>query len=255
MDRRENERLLNRLEMKVIQAMNNHQTVFSERAEVARRLVSGSMRIITDEFHHSITFIHEGRKFVHIRFNENGNELIGIDLIAGIDIAELKIIYDTFKHYFVNMGDGIKIDGNLYLQDGTNVRTELDSKLNLTGGTITGWLVVNDVLSVLGRISTPSDIYVRGVILNQDLDNRLLGKSNVGHGHTIADVENLQETLDGKSTLEHLHEIDHVVGLHDVLDSKFDKSGGEISGYLTVSGSITTAGSLTVAGYILRIIG
>lgn len=46
----------------------------------------------------------------------------------------------------------------------------------------------------------------------------LMSKSDVGHQHSIQEVEGLQDELDNKASLVHDHDIGQIVGLSDLLD-------------------------------------
>lgn len=58
------------------------------------------------------------------------------------------------------------------------------------------------------------------------LEADVANKSDIGHGHAIADVTSLQGTLDGK----------------------LDKTGGEVTGNVTINGTITAKSKLTQTG-------
>lgn len=80
----------------------------------------------------------------------------------------------------------------------------------------------------LGNTSNPwQNLYLTSDIKFKDssgnwktLTEKLAGKSNVGHKHTIADTDGLQTVLDNKSNTGHTHTISNITNLQDVLDNK-----------------------------------
>lgn len=58
-----------------------------------------------------------------------------------------------------------------------------------------------------------------------DVVTALDGKSNVGHSHSIANVIGLQTALDAKAAAVHAHEINDVTGLQIALDAKLTDPG------------------------------
>lgn len=84
----------------------------------------------------------------------------------------------------------------------------------------------------LGNTSNPwqnlyltSDIKFKDISGNwKTLTEKLAGKSNVGHKHTIADTDGLQTALDNKSNTGHTHAISNIIDLQDTLDNKAPKS-------------------------------
>jgi hypothetical protein len=74
----------------------------------------------------------------------------------------------------------------------------------------------------------------------------LNGKSNVGHGHAIADVTGLQTALDGKAPASHTHTTAQITGLDTALAGKANLSGAAFTG--AVSASTLSAGSLSSTG-------
>ena len=75
------------------------------------------------------------------------------------------------------------------------------------------------------------------------LQSTLDGKASSVHAHAIGDVTDLQSTLDGKASSVHAHTIANVTGLQTALDNKFDKTGGTISGNVTITGDLTVQGA------------
>lgn len=84
----------------------------------------------------------------------------------------------------------------------------------------------------LGNTSNPwQNLYLTSDIKFKDssgnwktLTEKLAGKSNVGHKHTIADTDGLQTALDNKSNIGHTHTISNITDLQDALDNKAAKS-------------------------------
>lgn len=84
----------------------------------------------------------------------------------------------------------------------------------------------------LGNASNPwRNLYLTSDIKFKDssgnwktLTEKLAGKSNVGHKHTIADTDGLQAALDNKSNTGHTHTISNIIDLQDTLDNKAPKS-------------------------------
>ena len=56
------------------------------------------------------------------------------------------------------------------------------------------------------------------------VDDGLAKKSDMGHGHTIADVDKLTGALAGKASTVHQHQVSDVTGLQSSLDGKAAKS-------------------------------
>ena len=90
----------------------------------------------------------------------------------------------------------------------------------------------------LGNTSNPwQNLYLTSDIKFKDssgnwktLTEKLAGKSNVGHKHTIADVNELQTALDGKSNTGHTHQIAANVDTFNSKDGaviKLEGTGGE----------------------------
>ena len=50
-------------------------------------------------------------------------------------------------------------------------------------------------------------------------------RTPTAHGHTIAEITNLQSTLEGKAASSHTHVIGNVTGLQDALNAKLDTTG------------------------------
>ena len=84
------------------------------------------------------------------------------------------------------------------VQNGENKKATLNAVQTLTAESITAQRVA---LSI-NNVNNTSDVNKPVSTAQQ---NALDGKSNVGHGHVIADVTGLQTTLNGKSNVGHTH--------------------------------------------------
>lgn len=120
--------------------------------------------------------------------------------------------------------------------------TAIDGKLDKTGGTMSGFIVLHadpDAAMkaatkqyVDARVAKAGDTMTGALTLSGApssglhaatktyVDTALDGKSNTGHGHVISDITNLQTTLDGKASSSHGHVIANVTGLQMALDGK-----------------------------------
>lgn len=113
-------------------------------------------------------------------------------------------------------------------------------------------IYLQDAMNVMQgtMLSIASDFgdMIGGGYTDGEIDTLLSGKSDVGHGHIIADVSGLQTTLDAKSDDGHVHLIADVTGLQDALDS-LDDSGtvnwGDIIGkpLIIADSDVTALGS------------
>ena len=149
--------------------------------------------------------------------------------------------------------DGSSTDGHIAIFSGNKGRTIKDSGKSFNDLAIanhTHTKLVNDKYAVdfngtslspinnpqntidLGNTSNPwQNLYLTSDIKFKDssgnwktLTEKLTGKSNVGHKHTIADTDGLQTALDNKSNTGHTHTISNITDLQDVLDNKAAKS-------------------------------
>lgn len=149
--------------------------------------------------------------------------------------------------------DGSSIDGHIAIFSGNKGRTIKDSGKSFDDLAIanhTHTKLVNDKYAVdfngtslspinnpqntidLGNTSNPwQNLYLTSDIKFKDssgnwktLTEKLAGKSNVGHKHTIADTDGLQTVLDNKSNTGHTHTISNIIDLQDTLDNKAPKS-------------------------------
>lgn len=149
--------------------------------------------------------------------------------------------------------DGSSIDGHIAIFSGNKGRTIKDSGKSFDDLAIanhTHTKLVNDKYAVdfngtslspinnpqntidLGNPSNPwQNLYLTSDIKFKDssgnwktLTEKLAGKSNVGHKHTIADTDGLQTVLDNKSNTGHTHTISNIIDLQDTLDNKAPKS-------------------------------
>lgn len=95
-----------------------------------------------------------------------------------------------------------------------------------------------NILMDLGNISNPwQNLYLTSDIKFKDssgnwktLTEKLAGKSNVGHKHTIADINELQTALDNKSNTGHTHQITANVDTSNSKEEaviKLEGTGGE----------------------------
>ena len=111
----------------------------------------------------------------------------------------------------------------------TALQAELDALVGAAPGTLD---TLNEIAAALG--DDPN--------FATTVTTSLAGKSDIGHGHVIADVSGLQTALDGKqpvgsySVTGHGHSISDVTGLQTALDGKLSLTGGVISGGLDVHG-------------------
>lgn len=85
----------------------------------------------------------------------------------------------------------------------------------------TGAVTITKSTIGLGNVDNTSDIN-KPVSTAQQAALDL--KSNIGHGHVIADITNLQSILDGKSNVGHTHAIADITNLQTTLNNKLETS-------------------------------
>lgn len=161
----------------------------------------------------------------------------------------------------VKPGDGLRLPSGELLEIKLVVSdTSLTLAKPFTGATATG--LSYEIVPTQGHIR---DLAVRAAELVQSfsdiendmihidmdhvdgLDTALGGKSDVGHGHAIANTTGLQTALDGKSAVGHGHVVADVAGLQTALDGK-QAAGSYVT---TVNFTFGNLGSkpTTLAGY------
>jgi len=124
-------------------------------------------------------------------------------------------------------------DGSLSIAKIANLQTALDSKLNLSGGTMTGNLTVLGVVhgTFIGNLQGNASTVTNGVYTSGSYSNPSwlvsLSASKLTSG-----------TLDPDRIANGSLSIAKTANLQDTLDSKLNLSGGTMTGNLTVSGVI-----------------
>lgn len=66
-------------------------------------------------------------------------------------------------------------------------------------------------------------IRVKFTAINKQYLDRINGKANVDHTHSISQITNLQSTLNGKANVGHTHSISQITNLQTTLDNKQNK--------------------------------
>ncbi|ANC53514.1 hypothetical protein A4249_07480 [Brevundimonas sp. GW460-12-10-14-LB2] len=109
-----------------------------------------------------------------------------------------------------------------------------------------------DVTPVWSVIADKPSFFPSNIVNVAGLQSALDGKSNVGHGHVIADVANLQAALDARSLTGHVHawttitdrptifpsDIANVSGLQAALDGR--AAAGHVHAWDTITGKPST---------------
>jgi 3-dehydroquinate synthetase len=95
--------------------------------------------------------------------------------------------------------------------------------------------MVDNVQGQIDDIQTQID--EKDIVNRTELQQGLDSKSNVGHGHVIADTTGLQTALDGKSNNGHTHTIANVTNLQSSLDSKANRTLAQMTKITTDTGT------------------
>jgi hypothetical protein len=243
--------------------------------------------IVTDNFY-TTGFTYSGNVFT-IEKNGGVLPILTatIDTMTGLTVnGNLNVTGDTI----LNSLSAITITGNTFYGSGlgltnipiagvTNLQSNLDNKFDKSGGTVTGSVLITGDITILGTATTINTetltIKDNIITINSNYSGNTapyLGTSGIevlrGSATTatllwdepsqkwIAGVtgNTKQIIVSGDSlsllTSGHTHPISEIINLQSSLDSKLDKTGGVISGNLTVTGTLTanTVSATNISG-------
>ena len=190
------------------------------------------------------------------------DNLVSTATTAALSANQGRILNNKFINYYDKAAVDALItsSGNGNLAD-YYTKSEVDDKVanvkvDLTGYATETWVKNQGYIT---GYTLPSDV-VRSATLNN--------YSQTGHTHAISAITNLQSSLNGKSdtghthsnysltshshsdysVIGHSHNISDITSLETLLNSKFNSSGGTISGDLTVTGKIVAMGEVSALG-------
>ena len=169
-------------------------STLSNYASIAEKLSKGNVNIDIDTVNKVITF-NNGSKKVWMNINEqtlnniaacifqNGTQIVG--LINNNNIESAKGAPGNYTNYAISA------------QTFCNFLTDADSKYAEKEHTH----LTTDISQAYEEEETNAEEETFTITKTRPLDDVLDSKSNVGHTHSINDVNNLQTTLDGKANL------------------------------------------------------